>query len=390
MSTASSKCSAMIKTVETQADIDRFAQTGVAFSKTYPNGIPHFLSSELHQFEPKHNFFLRTGGFLEAFLFIENGQTLGRVAAMIHPEHPERGLVGLFDSVNEPRVAFALLDAAKACLQAHQCQTIIGPVNFTIFQSYRFMTEGFSQEAFVGEPRNPEYYPQLFEAYGFTVNHRWLTWQLFAPEMDKYLADNQKHMDAYLALGYKPRKFDIRFTEELMKKTYRILIESYRVFPLFTTISESDFLQEYSMMPELIDRDCSRFGYNPNHEFITFTLVLKDLTKALRSMNGKTNLLAKFRFLLNSRKSSIANFAQGGTLPRFIREAYVLGSRKGIQEFSLSAASVYQSIDAIRKSKKYTSVLFTLMREDGMMNLQIKDIHTNERAYAVYELPLNH
>ena len=175
-----------------------------------------------------------------------------------------------------------------------------------------------------------------------------------------------------------------------MKKTYRILIESYRVFPLFTTISESDFLQEYSLMPELIDRDCSRFGYNPNHEFITFTLVLKDLTKALRSINGKTNLLAKFRFLLNSRKSSIANFAQGGTLPRFIREAYVLGSRKGIQEFSLSAASVYQSIDAIRKSKKYTSVLFTLMREDGMMNLQIKDIHTNERAYAVYELPLNH
>lgn len=378
----------MIKVVETKADIENFAKTGVAFSRKYPNGIPHFLSSERHHFEPEHNFFLRMGGFLEAFLFIENGQTLGRIAAMIHPENPERGLVGLFDCVEDDRIAFALLDAAKACLQAQKCQTMVGPVNFTIFQSYRFMTKGFEQEAFVGEPRNPDYYPQFFEAYGFTINHRWLSWQLFAPEMDKYLADNKKHAEVFSTIGYTFRKVNKRNVEDLMKQTYRLLIESYRVFPLFTSISEADFMEEYSMMPTLMDSECSTFGYNPNEQLYGFNIIVKDLTNALRSMNGKTTLHSKSKFLLNSRKSQMANFAQGGTLPRFIREGLVLGAKYGEPHFSLSAATVYRTIQAIRKSRKYASVIFTLMREDGMINLQIKDNHSNERTYAVYELPL--
>jgi hypothetical protein len=386
--TASSKSSTMIKTVESQLDIELFAHAGVAFSKKYPNGIPHFLTSERHLFEPKFNYFLRIGGFLEAFLFLENGKTLGRVAAMIHPEHPERGLVGLFDCENESRVANALLDAAKNCLQSHQCTSLIGPVNFSIFQSYRFMTKGFDQETFVGEPRNPDYYPQLFKAYGFAENHRWVSWELSQHEMDKYLENNRIHYETFHQLGYCFKKFELRNASNLMKQTFKLLIESYRVFPFFTNISEDDFLQEYNLMPTIIDPDCSTFGYTPGHELYGFNIIVKDLTKALRSMNGKTDLLAKFRFLLNSRKSQMANFAQGGSLPRFIREGLIASSRMGDPHFSLSAATVYRTIHAIRKSKKYNSVIFTLMREDGMINLQIKDLHCNERAYAVYEYPL--
>lgn len=378
----------MIKVVENKADIQLFAQAGVAFSKAYPNGIPHFLSSERHQFEPEHNYFLRLGGFLQAFLFIENGQTLGRIAAMVHPEHPERGLVGLFDCVDDDRVAFALLDAAKDCLQAHQCQILIGPVNFSIFQSYRFMTKGFDQETFVGEPRNPAYYPQLFEAYGFVLNHRWVTWELSQKEMDLYLENNESHWEVFHKIGYTFRKFNPKNASSLLKQTFRLLIESYRVFPFFTSISESDFLQEYALMPTLVDAECSTFGYNPAGELYGFNIIIKDLTKALRSMNGQTNLLAKFRFLLNRKNSRMANFAQGGSTPRFVREGLILGTKNGAPHFSLSAATVYRTIQAVRHSKNYTSVLFTLMREDGMINLQIKDFHTNERAYAVYEMNL--
>jgi hypothetical protein len=34
----------MIKIVETEKDIQQFAQLGVEFSKTYPNGIPRFYT----------------------------------------------------------------------------------------------------------------------------------------------------------------------------------------------------------------------------------------------------------------------------------------------------------------------------------------------------------
>lgn len=379
----------MIRTVESQADIERFAQAGVDFSKKYPNGIPRFPSSEHHVFEPKFNYFLRIGGFLEAYLFEEDGRVLGRIAAMIHPEHPERGLVGLFDSIPEQRVAFALLDAAKNCLLTNRCQSMVGPVNFSIFQSYRFMTSGFEQESFVGEPRNPEYYPNLFEAYGFKVHHRWLSWELNQSEMDRFLEINRKQMDAFRALGYRFVPYNKRNSTSLMKQTFRLMMESYRVFPLFTSISEPDFLQEYDRLPTLMDPDCSTFGFTPQNELYGFCLIIRDLTKALRSMNGKTDLFAKIRFLLHARQSKMANFAQGGSLPRYIREAFVQGAKQGYPDFRVSTATIYRSIWAIRNSTKYTSVLFTLMREDGMVNLQIKDLHSNERTYAVYELPLN-
>lgn len=204
-----------------------FAQAGVTFSKTYPNGIPRFLSTEFRQFDPKYNYFLRIGGFLDA-----------------------------------------------------------------------------------------------------------------------YLENNKKHFDVFHKLGYSFKKFDAKNALCLMKQTFRLIRESYRVFPLFTTLSEEDFLQEFETMPILMDPTCSTFGYDTKQELYGFCMILKDVTEALRSMNGKTDFLAKCRFLLNSLRS-------------------------------------------IRKSRKYTSVVFSLMREEGMINLQIKDCHSNERTYAVYELPLN-
>lgn len=379
----------MIRLVETQADVECFAQAGVDFSRKYPHGIPRFLTSERHRFEPRYNYFLRIGGFLEAYLFIENETVLGRVAAMIHPEHPERGLVGMFDCVNEQRVASALFDAAKNSLRNQHCQTLYGPIDFSIYQSYRFMTQGFDQESFVGEPRNPAYYPHLFEAYGFVPNHRWVSWELDAAGMDAYLAKNKIHFDTFRKLGYTFKRFHPRYASQFLRQTYRLLIESYRVFPFFTHISESDFLQEYDLMPTLMDRKCSVFGYTPTEELYGFTLIIKDLTKAIRSMNGKTNLWAKLRFVCHRHQSRMANFAQGGSLPRHIREGFLQAVRIGEPRFSLPTATVYQSIRAIRNSKKYHTVLFTLMREDGMINLQIKDYQCNERTYAVYECPIN-
>lgn len=379
----------MIRLVETQAEVERFAQAGVDFSRRYPHGIPRFLSSERHRFEPQHNYFLRIGGFLEAFLFVENDIVLGRVAAMVHPEHPERGLVGMFDCVNDERVAFALLDAARNSLRDQHCQTLYGPIDFSIYQPYRFMTEGFDQEAFVGEPRNPAYYPTLFEAYGFVPNHRWVSWELNAAGMDAYLAKNEIHHQTALKLGYSLRPFQSRNSSRLMKQIHRLLMESYRVFPFFTQLSESDFLQEYDLMPTLMDRKCSVFGFTPDEELYGFTLIVKDLTQALRSMDGKTDLLAKIRFLCHRHHSHMANFAQGGSLPRYIRDGFLQAARIGEPRFSLPAATVYQSVKAIRHSRKYTSVLFSLMREDGMINLHIKDFTSNQRTYAVYECPIN-
>jgi hypothetical protein len=90
----------------------------------------------LNNFNPDKNYFLRIGGKFQAFLSEENGSFNGRVGAMIHPEQPLIGLIGLFECVEEEAVAFELLDAAINWLKVQNCNSIVGPIDFSIFKSH--------------------------------------------------------------------------------------------------------------------------------------------------------------------------------------------------------------------------------------------------------------
>lgn len=378
----------MIKNVETKRDFKQFAQAGVNFSRLYPNGIPFFYESELNYFKPEKNFFLRIGGVMQAFLYLKDDKVLGRVAAMIHPEHPHQGLVGLYDCVNDELVSNALLDAAIGFLKSRNCKSVVGPMNFSIYQSYRFMTEGFEEESYFGEPRNPEYYPAFFKNYGFQLKHYWSSFYLDEDGMDRYIADHKEFADLYDLAGYESVKITDSNKKALMRNTWEILLESYHVFPLFTRISVADFLKEYERMPDLLDRDCSYFGYNPDKKFVSFILVMKDITQSIRAMNGKTDIFAKIRFFMNKDKSEMANVAQGGTTSYFIREGMVIGKRKFGQAISLANANIFKSIYSIRNSKKYKSALFTLVRDEGLMNVHLKGYHSKKRMYELYEMEI--
>ncbi len=377
----------MIKTVKTTQDIRSFALLGVEFSKSYPNGIPKFQSSELNNFNPKHNYFLRIGGKLQAFLSDENGSLNGRIAAMIHPEQPTNGLIGLFDCVENEMVAHNLIDVAIEWLIENGCKSIIAPVDFSIFRSYRFMTNGFEEKSFVGEPRNPSYYPQFFQNYGFVVKHQWDSRYIDKTGMQTFLNDNKPHADCLDQLGYTIEKFNDKNKHDLMKKTYQIMIQGYKVFPLFTHLSEEDFMREYDLLPDMIHRESSLFVYNPKHEFLGFFLVFKDLTIPIQQMNGKSNIIAKLRFLLNQHKTEMANVAQGATTPYFIREAAVLGKRELNKSFSLASAISYKAIKLIDECKDYNSAIFTLIRDEGQMrNHVVKP--TKIRNYSLFEFEL--
>ncbi len=378
----------MIKAVENKEDIIQFAKLGVAFSKRYPGGIANFLSSELNNFNQEKNSFLKNGGKIKAFLLQENDDFVGRVAAMINPNLPDIGLVGLFDCVDNQDNADELLKAAVAWLKQNGKENIIGPFNFTIYHSYRFMISGFDEKPYVGEPRNPDYYNKLFKKFGFIENHRWDSRFLKDSSLEEYLIENKKHAEIFKALGYKTEKLNNRNKAELMSKTYNILIEAYRVFPLFTHISKTVFLDEYKRMPDLIDRDCSQFVYNPEGKFLGFFLVLKDLAAALKSMNGKSDFLAKLKFLLNRDKIGTANIYQGATTHYFIREAAVLGKRKFDFPLSLASAVSWYAVNEILESGRYNSGIFTLLRSEGQWNNHIIR-YDSKREYAIYELKID-
>ena len=65
-------------------------------------------------------------------------------------------------------------------------------MNGGVHLAHRLLVYGFEHAPFLLEPRNPRWYPALFEAAGFAVVHRWKTWEIernaFTPLRDRMLA----------------------------------------------------------------------------------------------------------------------------------------------------------------------------------------------------------
>ncbi len=382
----------MIIVVNTLKDRQAFAKTGIVFSRKYPNGIVSLLTSEINQIDKTKNIFYKNGGISELFLYKQDDEIIGRVAAMLNPDFikddDKTGFVGLFDCINDYKVAEELLSSAVSWLKMKGCKKIWGPLDFSIWHNYRFMTEGFESYPYLGEPRNPEYYPEFFERFGFTSMNTWETQCFTKKDIELFIEKNKHQSELYDALGYTVETLNNKNKDSLMHLSHSVISEAYKVLPAYSEISENDFMQQFQLMPDLLDRDCSFFSRNPDGKFIGFILVMKDLYPAVQAMNGKTNLFAKLRFLMNRNKSVMATFTQGASLPYYIREAAVLGKKKFNMPLTLAGSTTCKSLIKIMESKRYEHAVISLMRHDGHLNNHGIGISSSQRNYALYHLKM--
>ncbi len=91
----------------------------------------------------------------------------GRVAAMINPRLTGEdgvpiGLLGFFACDESPDTARWLFDRGMTWLQAQGCNVVRGPVNFSTWHDYRFVTTTETTDWMPGEPFHPEHYPALW------------------------------------------------------------------------------------------------------------------------------------------------------------------------------------------------------------------------------------
>jgi hypothetical protein len=124
-------------------------------------------------------------GYGRQALFLGEGGpgAVGRVAALVNPRVLDAsgtpvGQMGYFECVDDPALAGALFDAGAAWLRAQGCRELLAPMNGGAHRLHRLLVRGFERAPFLFEPRNPAYYPRLFEAWGMKPVHRWFTYEL--------------------------------------------------------------------------------------------------------------------------------------------------------------------------------------------------------------------
>lgn len=217
------------------------------------------------------------------FLACRNGEPIARCIATVNPhlaaESPPVGLVGFFESVNDPEPACEVLAAAREWLAERGIERVRGPVNRDTWHSYRFMVSGFDGDPILMEPRNPIYYPDLFKQAGFQEVARYITTQNHNPA-----ALRDRHMpflNRCLRNGYTFRSLDMAHFEDELVLLHRISLDAFPGNFSYSPISEASFKQLYLPTMPFIDPAIVILAFDPEDKPAGYFFAVPEWTPVL-------------------------------------------------------------------------------------------------------------
>ena len=341
--------------------------------KEDPFWIPPFEKKILKQLSPRNSFF--TYGEIENFMVLENKDVLGRISAIVNRKAIENGeqigFLGFFECIDDFSVAEKLLSESTEYLYQRGIRKIRGPINFSTWHTYRFMTQGFETLPFFLEPFNPPYYPSFFERYGI---QKVMTY--FSNLLENYehqIQNAEVLRQKFFASGHTVRQIDLNSIHSELRLLYELSTRSVENSCGYTEISFSEFSGLYDGFQRLIDPELVLFAYNSNRKPIGFIFCIPNFAEAIRRMDRKTSLYAKLK--LANRRADALIIKTMGVIP----EARQSGVGSALMALMHKTA----------KRKRYSKVIHALMRGDNTVIRKMSERGGKIfKEYAVYELTL--
>ncbi len=339
------------------------------------------LPFELHQDDPwwvpsrePRDQWDRGGPFLdglEAGLFLaeDRGRILARAAALLRRQDPDRpGMVGFFESTDEPEPAAGVLSAAESWLSERGKKLLWGPMNGSTWHSYRFVTSGSGRPPFFLEPYNPAYYPRLWESAGWKPAKRYFS--ALVPR-DRWMGGPwASHWRAYIDAGYGFRTADMRRWREEMRLLFRLSRCIFRRNAGFAEISEAEFMRMNQGSSFLLRPQNLLFALEPGGREIGFLLTLPDEIRRVRALGRSPGLAGKLRFLATPRESGTLLFKTIGVLP-------------GMRKVRPGAALLHEA-EKLFASEGWRESIHALMSEDNVSRSFSRGRGEDFRQYTLF------
>ncbi len=131
----------------------------------------------------------------QAFIAVRNGETCGRVLAIVNHAHnrwhqDKLGFFGFFESIDDAHVSTPLLQRVCTWLADRGMTAVRGPTNPSINYEWGMLIDGFDSPPMFMMTYNRTYYPQLIESAGFAkVQDLYAYWG----HVDMLSSMSQKH-----------------------------------------------------------------------------------------------------------------------------------------------------------------------------------------------------
>jgi hypothetical protein len=182
-----------------------------------------------------------------AILIKKSGKVCGRIVCSL-PENLELAFVGFFECLEEPKVAKMLFREAESFALENDRKSLVGPIQFNIFISYRFKGPRYSKY-FFNDPIHPNYYLDYFEQQGMEVVERWTNrkithvWETILNFLSimKKKATFQQELDPEEKKKYLFRHINLKQWDRELEIVHDLFMRSYTELPYYTPISLNIF-----------------------------------------------------------------------------------------------------------------------------------------------------
>lgn len=269
-----------------------------------PLFVPHLIYERKKFFSPSNPIFQ----FTEVVYFLardEKGEVVGRVTTHINERHnrhsgEKTGFFGFFESVDDPAVASALMEAAEKKLRDRGMNTVRGPFNFSTNEECGFLVQGFDRPPSFMMPYTKPYYPDLMTRLGYSKAKDLLAYDY------EYQGAIPEHLMRFSERIRQRKKIIIRpinmkhFVEDV-ETIFRIYNDAWSKNWGFVPVTEEEFRATAKDLKPIVDPSVVLIAEKEGKP-VGFIVTLPDYNALLKKIYGR---LFPFGFLhvLFGRKS---------------------------------------------------------------------------------------
>jgi hypothetical protein len=275
--------------VENRKALNQFVELPYRLYRDNPFWVPPLRIAVKELLDrQKHPFYLDAEA--EFFLALEDGQPVGRIAAILDKAHnrfheESAGFFGFFESVDNQAVAGALLARARAWLVDRGATVIRGPVNPSTNYECGMLVEGFDSDPMIMMTYNPPYYGALMERAGLRKAKDLYAYHAKTAALESRKIDRLAERAAGTN-GVRVRPIDMKNFEADVERVWTVYNQAWSRNWGFVPMSRQEFALMGKEMKQILKPDLVLIGEVGDRP-VGFALALPDVNQALKPARGR-------------------------------------------------------------------------------------------------------
>lgn len=281
----------VVRPLRSRADRSRFLRFPWRVYAGDPVWVPPLLHDLRTVLAPSHPFHAHAD--VACFIALRGNEVVGRIAGIVNRAHVEfheehAGFFGLFESLNDPTVAAALLGTVEEWLCSRGMEIVRGPFNLSTndeLWSPGVLIDGFHRPPVVLMGHTPPWYADLLESAGYAKSKDLLAY---------WIADNVKPAERLARSidriqersGIRIRSLDMRRLDAEVALIQEIYNAAWEKNWGFVPMSGAEITHLAKQLKPVVNPDLCVIALAED-EPVAFGLALPDFNQALRHMNGR-------------------------------------------------------------------------------------------------------